>query len=176
MSISESRRLFENKLPLATGFPAIWSYIEGACWNDDRSYDYRNAVPWRKAVSSESQISYRGRIHVAFGDHAKRPERAVTTFDYGGEAELFPPRNHKYPHKRFGYRRFALAADAVRFAIEQLPPELLIGAILEVDGKRFGGEQIHRLYDSDDFPLLRNPASRPVERNREYLSRLAEDG
>jgi hypothetical protein len=95
----------------------------------------------------------------AFGDRAKTPERAVSTFDYGGEAELFPPRRRKYPHQRFGYRRFATAADAVRFAIEELPPELLIGAILEVDGERYGGEQIHRLYDSDDFPLLRRPAA-----------------
>jgi hypothetical protein len=83
----------------------------------------------------------------------------VNTFDYGGEAELFPPRSRKYAHQRFGYRRFALAADAVRFAIEELPPELLIGAILEVDGERYGGEQIHGLYDSDDFPLLRRPAT-----------------
>ena len=81
------------------------------------------------------------------------------TFDYSGKAELFPPRSRKYPHQRFGYKRFALAADAVRFAIEELPPELLIGAILEVGGERYGGEQIHRLYDSDDFPLARRPAT-----------------
>ena len=57
------------------------------------------------------------------------------------------------------YRRFALAADAVRFAIEELPPELLVGAILEVNGERYGGEQIRRVYDSDDFSLLRRPAA-----------------
>ena len=83
----------------------------------------------------------------------------MITFDYSSEAELFPPRNRKHPHQRFGYRRFALAADAVRFAIEELPPELLIGAVIEVDGERYGGEQIRRLYDSDDFPLLRRPAA-----------------
>jgi hypothetical protein len=27
MSISEFRRLFQNKLPLATGFTAVWSYV-----------------------------------------------------------------------------------------------------------------------------------------------------
>ena len=32
-----------------------------------------------------------------------------------------------------GYRRFAHAADAVRFAIEELPSEFLLGANLEVD-------------------------------------------
>ena len=83
----------------------------------------------------------------------------MVTFDYSGEAELFPPRNCKYPHQRFGYRRFAVAADAVRFAVEELPPELLIGVILEVDGERYGGEQIRRLYDGDEFPLFRRPAA-----------------
>jgi hypothetical protein len=37
--------------------------------------------------------------------------------------------------------------DAVRFAIEELPPELLLDAVLEVDGERYGGEQIRRLYE-----------------------------
>ena len=80
-------------------------------------------------------------------------------FDYNAGAELFPPRIRKSPYQRFGYKRFALAADAVRFAIEELPPELLIGAILEVDGERYGGDQIRRLYDGDDFPLARRPAT-----------------
>jgi hypothetical protein len=72
------------------------------------------------------------------------PERARTTLDYNAPAELFPPRLRKSPHRRFGYRRFARAGDAVRFAIEELPPELLLGAVLEVDGERYCGEDIHR--------------------------------
>jgi hypothetical protein len=61
----------------------------------------------------------------------------MVTFDYNAAAELFPPRLRKSPHRQFGYRRFAMAADAVRFAIEELPPELLSGAVLEVDGERY---------------------------------------
>ena len=83
----------------------------------------------------------------------------MATFDYNAAAELFPPRLRKSPHQRFGYRRFAVAADAIRFAVEELPRELLIGAILEVDGERYGGEQIRRLYDAGDFSLLRRPAA-----------------
>jgi hypothetical protein len=82
------------------------------------------------------------------------PERAMTTLDYNAPAELFPPRLRKSPNRRFGYRRFARAGDAVRFAIEELPPELLLGAVLEVDGERYCGEDIRRLYDRADFPSL----------------------
>jgi hypothetical protein len=79
----------------------------------------------------------------------------MVTFDYSVEAELFPPRNQKNRRQSVGYKRFARAADALRFAIEELPPELLLGAFLEVEGERYGGEEIRRLYDSVDFPLLR---------------------
>ena len=83
----------------------------------------------------------------------------MVTFDYGVEAELFPGLNRKYRRQSFGYRRFVRAADAVRFAIEELPPELLVGAFLEVDEERYGSEQIRRLYDSNDFPLPRRAAA-----------------
>ncbi len=82
----------------------------------------------------------------------------MVTFDYNAAAELFPPRLRKSPHRQFGYRRFARAADAVRFAIEELPPELLSSAVLEVDGERYGGEDIRRLY-SLDVPLLPQAAA-----------------
>jgi hypothetical protein len=79
-------------------------------------------------------------------------------FDYGVPAELFPARNRKYKRRPFGYRRFARAADAIRFAIEELPPELLLGAFLEVDGERYGSEEIRRLYQSSGYLLPRHAA------------------
>ena len=51
-------------------------------------------------------------------------------------------------------------ADAIRFAIEELPPELLPGACLQVDGERFGGDRIRRLYESAEYPGARRAASR----------------
>jgi len=78
----------------------------------------------------------------------------LPTIDYGAPSELFPSRSRR-SRRPVGYRRFATAAEAIRFAIEDLPPELLMGASLEVDEARFDGQAIRALYDSDDFPLSR---------------------
>jgi len=83
----------------------------------------------------------------------------VTRFDYEAGAELFPARNRKINRQFAGYRRFDSAADALRFAIEELPPQSLLGAYLEVDEKRFDSHAMRRLYDSADFPLARRAAA-----------------
>jgi len=85
----------------------------------------------------------------------------VGAFDYGTEPELFPSRSWKSARRRFAYRRFGNAAEAIRFAIEELPPELLSGAYLEVDEVRFDGGGIRKLYDSSEYPLPRSNAGRP---------------
>ncbi|HEY6331252.1 MAG TPA: hypothetical protein VI756_18140 [Blastocatellia bacterium] len=55
--------------------------------------------------------------------------------------------------------RFDRAADAIQFAMERLPPKLLVGACLEVDEVRIDGHGIRHLYDSVDYPLLRCTAA-----------------
>ena len=79
----------------------------------------------------------------------------AANFDYSVAAELFPQRSRRSRRPVMKYRRFESAAAAIRYAIEELPSELLLGAYLEVDEKRFGGAGIRQLYDSDRYPLAR---------------------
>ena len=76
--------------------------------------------------------------------------------DYREPAELYP--GPRLRHGSTGYRRFDTLAEALLFAIEELNPLSLSGAFIEVDEVRYGSDDIHRLYDSEAFPLPRRPA------------------
>src|SRR5262249_6738217 len=56
-------------------------------------------------------------------------------FDYQATAELFLGRNPRGGTRHPKYKRFDRAGDAIRFAIERLSNEVLIGTYLEVDEK-----------------------------------------
>ena len=75
--------------------------------------------------------------------------------NYNSEAELFPPTSRNVSRGRIGYKRFKSAAEAVRFAMEELPSELLGGSYLEVAEERFDGEGIRLLYESEAYPPKR---------------------
>ena len=77
------------------------------------------------------------------------------TFDYGLPAELFMAKRKGAARQRLGYRRFATAAEAIRFAIEDFPAIRTLGAWMQVGDERFDSEEIHRLYERDDYPLQR---------------------
>ena len=105
-------------------------------------------------------------------------------FDYDAEAELFPGFARASRRQPVGYRRFSRAAEAIRFAIEELPPESLAGAALEVGEERFDSRAMRQLYESPDYPLARpvrnaSPnaaAAAPAREARRPSGRTPEEG
>jgi len=79
----------------------------------------------------------------------------MSSIDFDTMAELFPPKTRRFKNAPLAYKRFERASEAIRYAVEELPPELLLGAFLEVDEERFDGRAIRALYDSADYPLTR---------------------
>jgi hypothetical protein len=75
----------------------------------------------------------------------------MSEFDYTASAELFISAGRS----GLRYRRFASAADAIRFAIEKLPANALSSARLEVADQQYDAKQIRALYDSVSYPLPR---------------------
>ena len=80
-------------------------------------------------------------------DQAQKQVRDLNGFDYDAPAELYPSRIKK-GRGRITYKRFNTAAEALRFAIEEIPSAVLLGAYLEVDEARFGVQEIRCLYDA----------------------------
>jgi hypothetical protein len=76
-------------------------------------------------------------------------------FDYSLEAELFSSKGGNFRRQPLGYKRFARAADAICFAIEELPPHCLVGTYLQVNDERYRAKDIRRLYESAEYPLAR---------------------
>jgi len=78
----------------------------------------------------------------------------MTRFDYSRPAELFPSR--RYAKSLARYRRFASAAEAIQYVIEEQPASWLVGTMLDIDGARYEGNAIRALYDAEAYPLERH--------------------
>jgi hypothetical protein len=71
-------------------------------------------------------------------------------FDYSSPAELFLARRRG---RHTDYRRFATAAEAIHYAVEELRALRSLTAWMQVGDERFNKDEIHRLYDDGDYPL-----------------------
>ena len=87
-------------------------------------------------------------------EQAQKQVQDLNRFDYGAPAELFPSRIKK-GKGRVTYKRFSTAAEALRYAVEEISAAALLGAYLEVDEARFGMQEIRYLYDNAAYPLKR---------------------
>ncbi len=83
----------------------------------------------------------------------------MNNFDYAAPAEVFACRSRGSSPRPVTYRRFDSGAEAIRFAIEELPSDVLFGTVLEVNEERFDAAQIRKLYESNAYPLQRRDAS-----------------
>jgi hypothetical protein len=75
-------------------------------------------------------------------------------YDYNAPAELFFAKPMK--GSRAKYRRFATAAAALRYAVEDLRMPKAFGSWLEVGDERFGSSEIQCLYEAPDYPLRKS--------------------
>ena len=77
-----------------------------------------------------------------------------SAFDFNQAAELYPGRGSQAArHER--YMRFPSAAEAIRYAVEDMNRDRLKHTSMEVEDERIEGEAILRLYKSSHYPLSR---------------------
>lgn len=76
-------------------------------------------------------------------------------FDFQAPAEIYVSRGRGAARRPMTFYRFANAAEAIRFIMEKLPAEMLVGTVMEIGEERFAGSDIKRLYDSDAYPFPR---------------------
>ena len=108
-------------------------------------------------MSKEELIQFEGLVIENLPDARYRGQldAGYEVLAYGIPAELFMGKRKAGARQPLSYRRFATAAEAIRFAIEELPAVRALGAWMQVGDRRFDGDDIQRLYESNDYPLQR---------------------
>ncbi len=79
----------------------------------------------------------------------------MPTINYDAKAELYVRKDPRFRNAPLTYKRFERAAEAVRYALEVVPPEQLASTLMEVDDERIDGKGLRSLYDSEEYPLPR---------------------
>ena len=88
--------------------------------------------------------------------------RSEARFDYGAPAGVFTRMRHGR-RSAARYRRFGTAAEAIRYAIEELPAPLLPGITMEVGETTLDHREILRLYEDPKFPSSKKPRGRAAQ-------------
>jgi hypothetical protein len=78
-------------------------------------------------------------------------------FNYNASVDFYSRRSPGKKASSLTFQRFDTAAEAIRFAIEDLPSAAFGGCMLEADGERFGAKELKELYASPRYPLPRKP-------------------
>ena len=76
--------------------------------------------------------------------------RQDIAFDYSSPAELYLSKRGR---RHTEYRRFATAAEAIGYAVEELRALRSLTAWMQVGDERFSGEEIQTLYAAGEYPL-----------------------
>jgi hypothetical protein len=77
-------------------------------------------------------------------------------FSYDEPAEVYSTDGKGARKRPVSYRRFASSAEAIRFAVEQLPQIMQRGTVMEMGEDRYEFAEIRALYESDRYPLQRD--------------------
>lgn len=78
-------------------------------------------------------------------------------FDYSAPAELYSGSGRGRWTNAVTYRKFDSAAEAVRYAVEELSGVGARTSVMEVAESRFNHMEIRALYDDSHYPLPRRP-------------------
>ena len=118
-----------------------WKGISLNCrWSGDPP-EVKKGMTHRRKQTRQRQARQVERILRAGGSHMQSAE-----FDYSAPAELFLAKPARLCRTK--YRQFATAAEALRFAVEELRIPKAFGAWLEVGDQRFNSMEIQRLYQA----------------------------
>lgn len=78
----------------------------------------------------------------------------IANLDWTEPAELYA-QSGAFHGRNARYFRFSSAAEAIRFAIEDMPAAALRSMAVESGDNRYEGSEIRALYDAQDYPLER---------------------
>lgn len=77
-------------------------------------------------------------------------------FSFNEPADVYSTDGKGTRKRPVSYRRFATSAEAIRFAVEQLPQIMQRGTVMEIGEDRYEFADIRALYESTGYPLPRD--------------------